>query len=67
MLLFTKGRNFALNPGEGLKIVAFKNCHTPAATMDRELVKLGEYLVKLAAIPDFRTVDHKVREFVLLA
>ncbi|KAG8954190.1 hypothetical protein FRC04_000411 [Tulasnella sp. 424] len=54
------GRNFALNPGEGLKISAFKNCHTTEAMQDRELVKLGKYLVWLGKnVPDFRNTDHK--------
>lgn len=54
------GRNFALNPGEGLKISAFKNCHTTEAMQDRELVRLGKYLVWLGKnVPDFRNTDHK--------
>ncbi|BEI80681.1 hypothetical protein CcaverHIS002_0112100 [Cutaneotrichosporon cavernicola] len=53
------GRNFALNPGEGLKIRAFKGAGTLEAEADRELEKLGGYLVDLAEMTeDFTTVDH---------
>ncbi|KAF9469228.1 hypothetical protein BDZ94DRAFT_1348175 [Collybia nuda] len=52
-------RNFALNPREGLKIQAFKGAHTPAAMADRELDKLGYYMVHIASVPDFRTLRHK--------
>ncbi|KAJ8456978.1 hypothetical protein ONZ45_g18503 [Pleurotus djamor] len=52
-------RNFALNPGSGLKIAAFKNAHTPAAMADRELEKLARYMVHIASVPDFRTLRHK--------
>ncbi|QRV73126.1 NLI interacting factor-like phosphatase [Ceratobasidium sp. AG-Ba] len=53
------GRNFVLNPGEGIKISAFKLDGTLEAQNDRELEKLGRYLVWLASHPDFRSVDHK--------
>jgi len=52
-------RNFALNPKEGLKIPAFKNAHTPEAAADRELSKLGQYLLHIALVEDFRTLSHK--------
>ncbi|KDQ14547.1 hypothetical protein BOTBODRAFT_32687 [Botryobasidium botryosum FD-172 SS1] len=52
-------RNFALNPGSGLKIHAFKNAHTEQAMQDRELEKLSRYLVLLAGVDDFRNVNHK--------
>ncbi|OSD08539.1 HAD subfamily IIID h [Trametes coccinea BRFM310] len=53
------GRNFALNPGEGLKISAFKNAHTDAARADRELFKVARYLLHLANThPDFRKAKH---------
>ncbi|THV07809.1 HAD IIID h [Dendrothele bispora CBS 962.96] len=53
-------RNFALNPGSGLKIHAFKNAHTQQAMADRELEKLGKYLVWLAREKeDFASVRHK--------
>ncbi|KAI0780617.1 HAD subfamily IIID h [Trametes elegans] len=53
------GRNFALNPKEGLKISAFKNAHTEAAAGDRELFKLSKYLIHLVDThPDFRKANH---------
>ncbi|TBU65507.1 HAD IIID h [Dichomitus squalens] len=53
------GRNFALNPKEGLKISAFKNAHTEQARADRELSKLGIYLVHIAtSCEDFREANH---------
>ncbi|KAF8880250.1 HAD IIID h [Mucidula mucida] len=51
-------RNFALNPGEGLKIRAFKGAATPEARRDRELEKLGKYMLSIASTPDLRTVEH---------
>ena len=60
-LTFFKGRNFALNPGEGLKIHAFKDAQNQVlATEDRELEKLAHYMVFIAN-EDLRTIDHKVR------
>jgi len=54
------GRNFALNPGEGLKIHAFKGAHTEQAREDRELDRVGKYLVHIARdTEDFTTIDHK--------
>ncbi|KAH8117067.1 HAD IIID h [Phellopilus nigrolimitatus] len=53
------GRNFALNPGEGLKISAFKEAYTTHAAEDRELEKLARYMVHIAAVDDLRTVNHK--------
>ncbi|GHJ83719.1 hypothetical protein NliqN6_0121 [Naganishia liquefaciens] len=52
-------RNFALNPGEGLKIRPYKKAGTPEGARDDQLPKLGRYLVALAKLPDFRTVDHQ--------
>ncbi|RDX56440.1 HAD subfamily IIID h [Lentinus brumalis] len=53
------GRNFALNPKEGLKISAFKNAHTQAAMADRELAKLARYLLHIANThEDFRDAKH---------
>lgn len=49
-----------LNPGEGIKISAFKLDGTLEAQNDHELEKLGRYLVWLASHSDFRSVDHKV-------
>ncbi|KIJ44285.1 hypothetical protein M422DRAFT_168619, partial [Sphaerobolus stellatus SS14] len=53
-------RNFALNPGEGLKISPFKDAHTPRAAQDRELRRLARYLIHIATEDDFRTINHKV-------
>lgn len=52
-------RNFALNPEEGLKIHAFKHAHTEQAQADRELEKLSRYMVHIALMGDFQTVNHK--------
>jgi len=52
-------RNFALNPKEGLKISPFKNAHTPEAWTDRELEKLGWYMVHIASVDDFSSLTHK--------
>lgn len=52
-------RNFVLNPGEGIKISAFKLDGTLESQNDRELEKLGRYLVWLASHADFKEVDHK--------
>ncbi|KAK0211162.1 HAD subfamily IIID h [Desarmillaria ectypa] len=51
-------RNFALNPGQGLKIHAFRNAHTPEAMRDRELEKVGRYMLYIANFEDFRTLEH---------
>ncbi|KIY66317.1 HAD subfamily IIID h [Cylindrobasidium torrendii FP15055 ss-10] len=52
-------RNFALNPGEGLKISAFKGAGTEAALADTELAKLGKYMVAIAeSSSDFTTLEH---------
>ncbi|KAK1925545.1 HAD-like domain-containing protein [Papiliotrema laurentii] len=53
-------RNFALNPGEGLRIRAFNTAGTATGWQDRELAKLGVYLWNLATMPegDFTKVDH---------
>ncbi|KAI0707674.1 HAD IIID h [Earliella scabrosa] len=53
------GRNFALNPKNGLKISAFKHAHTPAAQADRELGKVARYLLHIAnAHEDLREANH---------
>ncbi|KIM86178.1 hypothetical protein PILCRDRAFT_816102 [Piloderma croceum F 1598] len=52
-------RNFALNPQEGLKINAFKNAHTAEAMNDRELEKLARYMLHIALVDDFRSLQHK--------
>ncbi|KAI0317471.1 HAD subfamily IIID h [Amylostereum chailletii] len=53
------GRNFALNPKNGLKIAAFKEAHTAQAQRDRELERLTRYMLHIANTPDFETIDHK--------
>ena len=55
-----KGRNFALNPGQGLKISAYKNARDPASLADRELQKLARYMVLISRITDLRSINHKV-------
>ncbi|WVN85072.1 HAD hydrolase, family IIID [Cryptococcus depauperatus CBS 7841] len=53
-------RNFALNPGEGLKIRAFNSARLPEGSTDRELKYLGLYLVHIATtVHDFTTIYHK--------
>ncbi|TCD70980.1 hypothetical protein EIP91_000888 [Steccherinum ochraceum] len=55
------GRNFALNPNQGLKIHAFKDAHTPQAMSDRELEKVSRYMVHIATNhADFANLNHKV-------
>lgn len=57
----SQGRNFALNPNQGLKIAPFKDAHTPRAMSDRELDKLARYLVHIATkYNDFSAINHKV-------
>jgi len=53
------GRNFALNPGQGLKISAFKNAREAEAAADRELQRLARYMVLIAAMEDLRSINHK--------
>ncbi|KAI0076439.1 HAD IIID h [Panus rudis PR-1116 ss-1] len=54
------GRNFALNPNQGLKISAFKEAHTPQAMADRELDKLARYMIHIANThEDFSKLNHK--------
>jgi ubiquitin-like domain-containing CTD phosphatase 1 len=59
-VILQQSRNFALNPGEGLKISAFKHAHTTEAMADRELDKLSAYMTHIAIVDDFRTLKHKV-------
>ncbi|WWC70743.1 HAD hydrolase, family IIID [Kwoniella pini CBS 10737] len=52
-------RNFALNPGEGLKIRAFNKAGQAEGMADKELIKLGKYLLDIAkTVEDFTTLDH---------
>ncbi|OCF43570.1 HAD hydrolase, family IIID [Kwoniella heveanensis CBS 569] len=54
-------RNFALNPGEGLRIRAFNKAGQPEGYADRELPRLARYLINIANnVEDFSTVDHSV-------
>ncbi|KAI0747447.1 HAD IIID h [Irpex lacteus] len=54
------GRNFALNPNQGLKISAYKDCYTPVAHADRELEKVGRYMVHIASTCEsFAALNHK--------
>jgi ubiquitin-like domain-containing CTD phosphatase 1 len=55
-----QGRNFALNPRQGLKISAFRDAHTPRAMADRELDDLARYLLHIATIDDMEKLNHKV-------
>ncbi|GJE87133.1 HAD subfamily IIID h [Phanerochaete sordida] len=53
-------RNFAMNPRQGLHITPFKNAGTPEAAEDRELERVGQYLVHIAqTCDDFRKLSHK--------
>jgi len=51
------GRNFAMNPGQGLKIAPYKRAHENRHT-DKELLYLKNYLLLLKDIDDFETLDH---------
>lgn len=54
------GRNFALNPNEGLKIAPFKNAYTLSAAEDRELESLSIYLAHIATSgSSFTVFKHK--------
>jgi len=50
-------RNFLMNPTCGLKIRPFKNAHQNR-DKDRELVKLTDYLLKIAELDSFESLDH---------
>ncbi|KAM9782189.1 ubiquitin-like domain-containing CTD phosphatase 1 [Syngnathus typhle] len=52
------GRNFLMNPQNGLKIRPFMKAHMNREK-DRELQKLSEYLKEIAALDDFTTLNHK--------
>lgn len=54
-------RNFAMNPKQGLHVKPFKIAGTPEAAEDRELEKVGQYLVHIAqTCDDFTKLSHKV-------
>ncbi|XP_043265715.1 ubiquitin-like domain-containing CTD phosphatase 1 [Colletes gigas] len=50
--------NFMMNPQSGLKIQRFRHAHI-TRSIDRELIKLSEYLKLIAKIDDFRTLNHR--------
>ncbi|UYV62667.1 UBLCP1 [Cordylochernes scorpioides] len=54
-------RNFLMNPQSGLKIRPFKDAHQNRTT-DTELLKLSQYLKKIAKMDDFSTLNHKKAE-----
>jgi ubiquitin-like domain-containing CTD phosphatase 1 len=51
-------RNFAMNPGNGIKIKPFKNSKETKKS-DRELAYLTNYLLKIADIDDVCEKSHK--------
>ncbi|KAJ3120461.1 hypothetical protein HK098_004575 [Nowakowskiella sp. JEL0407] len=51
-------RNFAMNPSSGLKISPFKNAILTRQN-DVELFHLTTYLLQLAVVSDFNTLNHK--------
>ncbi|KAJ2780076.1 hypothetical protein H4R18_003656 [Coemansia javaensis] len=51
------GRNFALNPQNGLKIRAYKRSETSART-DTELYKLTRYLLAISPLPTLEYLNH---------
>ncbi|OSX65602.1 hypothetical protein POSPLADRAFT_1073590 [Postia placenta MAD-698-R-SB12] len=54
------GRNFALNPNQGLKIPAFKDAHMPQSRSDQELDKVARYMIYIANTQeDFSKINHK--------
>jgi len=54
------GRNFALNPNQGLKIPAFKDAYSSHAMADRELDNVARYMSHIATThPDFTNINHK--------
>lgn len=63
------GRNFALNPRQGIKIKAFKDCHLPERMADRELDKLSRYLIHIASGTDrdFTRCKHQNWEVIAQA
>jgi len=52
------GRNFALNPQNGLKIKPFKNAHELRSS-DLELLFLAQYLVKISSLDDLSALKHE--------
>ncbi|XP_030638630.1 ubiquitin-like domain-containing CTD phosphatase 1 [Chanos chanos] len=52
------GRNFLMNPQNGLKIKPFMKAHLNREK-DRELFKLSHYLKEIAKLEDFSGLNHK--------
>ncbi|KAG7263889.1 hypothetical protein CRUP_034228 [Coryphaenoides rupestris] len=52
------GRNFLMNPQNGLKIRPFMKAHLNREK-DRELYKLAQYLQEIAKLEDFTGLNHK--------
>ncbi|KAH8917436.1 ubiquitin family proteint [Atractiella rhizophila] len=52
------GRNFAMNPKQGLKISAFKNARQNVD--DRELLYLAKYLLLISGNESFNGLDHNL-------
>ncbi|CAG08865.1 unnamed protein product [Tetraodon nigroviridis] len=52
------GRNFLMNPQNGLKIRPFMKAHLNREK-DRELYKLSQYLKEIAKLEDFSGLNHK--------
>ncbi|CAM9101834.1 unnamed protein product [Lampetra planeri] len=52
------GRNFLMNPQNGLKIRPFMKAHLNREK-DRELYKLAQYLKEIAKLDDFTGLNHK--------
>ncbi|KAJ6798440.1 ubiquitin-like domain-containing CTD phosphatase [Iris pallida] len=55
-------RNFVMNPQNGLTIRPFRKAHLNRSS-DQELVKLTQYLLAIADLPDISALDHKSWEF----
>ncbi|XP_048449047.1 ubiquitin-like domain-containing CTD phosphatase 1 isoform X1 [Rhincodon typus] len=52
------GRNFLMNPQNGLKIRPFMKAHLNR-DKDRELLKLSQYLKEIGKLDDFTDLNHK--------
>ncbi|KAK8916947.1 Ubiquitin-like domain-containing CTD phosphatase [Platanthera zijinensis] len=51
-------RNFVMNPQNGLTIRPFRKAHLNRSS-DQELVKLTQYLLAIAELPDLSVLDHR--------
>lgn len=54
-------RNFVMNPQNGLTIRPFRKAHLNRGS-DQELVKLTQYLLAIAELPDLSSLDHSMWE-----